>query len=176
MRASVDFDLEVFAVPDCVAGRGGNGATVTGIGQGDLRQVAQSMRDRDGYPANDDTRAGTSAGGAELRWYCRQIPGKSLIAAMPGQYIPLFFQAGAGMSVALGIPVKLASDLVAVRRAPVWWQQIKHCTLVLIGLVLGPCHAKNLARHLRQILTGMSEPAPTSMPLSLPAGTPTEQR
>src|SRR5690348_6032898 len=156
MRASVDFDLEVFAVPDCVAGRGGNGATVTGIGQGDLRQVAQSMRDRDGYPANDDTRAGTSAGGAELRWYCRQIPGKSFIAAMPGQYIPLFFQAGAGMSVALGIPVKLASDLVAVRRAPVWWQQIKHCTLVLIGLVLGPCHAKNLARHLRQILTGMS--------------------
>jgi hypothetical protein len=40
---------------------------------------------------------------------------------MPGQYIPLFFQAGAGMSVALGIPVKLASDLVAVRRAPVCW-------------------------------------------------------
>ena len=79
------------------------------------------MRDRDGYPVHDDMRAGTSAGGAELRWYCCQIPANGLIAAMPGQYIPLFFQAGAGMSVALGIPVKLASDLVAVRRAPVCW-------------------------------------------------------
>src|SRR5690349_17476742 len=37
---------------------------------------------------------------------------------MPGQHIPLFFQAGAGMSVALAISVKLASDPVAVRRAP----------------------------------------------------------
>jgi hypothetical protein len=36
------------------------------------------MRDRDGYPAHDDTRAGTSAGGAELRWYCRQIPANGL--------------------------------------------------------------------------------------------------
>ncbi len=120
-RASVDFDLEALAVPDSVAWRGRNSATVTGIGQGDLGQVAQSMRDRDWYPVHDDTRAGTSAGGAELRWYCRQIPANGLIAAMPGQYIPLFFQAGAGMSVALGIPVKLASDLVAVRRAPVCW-------------------------------------------------------
>src|SRR5690348_6846182 len=90
---------------------------------------------------------------------------------MPGQYIPLFFQAGAGMSAALGIPVKLASDLVAVRRAPVCWQQIEQRTLVLIGLVLGPCHARNLARHLRQILTWASQPAPPSMPSSLPAGT-----
>ena len=87
---------------------------------------------------------------------------------MPGQYIPLFFQAGAGMSVALGIPVKLASDLVAVRRAPVCWQQIEQRTLVLVGLVLGPSHAKNLASHLRQIPTGTSQPAPPSMPLSLP--------
>ena len=124
-RASVDFDLEALAVPDPVARRGRNSATVTGIGQGDTGQVSQSMRDRDGYPAHDDTRAGTSAGGAELRWYCRQIPANGLIAAIPGQYIPLFFQAGAGMSIALGIPVKLASDLVAVRRAPVCWQQIE---------------------------------------------------
>src|ERR1700753_693820 len=107
-RASVDFDLDALAVPDSVARRGRNSATVTGTGQGDLGQVAQSMRDRDGYPAHDDTRAGTSAGGAELRWYCHQIPANGLIAAMPGQYIPLFFQAGAGMSIALGIPVKLA--------------------------------------------------------------------
>jgi hypothetical protein len=87
---------------------------------------------------------------------------------MPGQYEPLFFQAVAGMSVALGIPVKLASDLVAVRRAPVCWQQIEQCTLVLVGLVLGPSHAKNLAGHLRQIPAGASQPAPSSMPLSLP--------
>jgi hypothetical protein len=143
--ASVDFDIEALAVPDPVARRGRNSATVTGIGQGDLGQVAQSMRDRDGYPAHDDTRAGTSAGGAELRWDCCQIPANGLIAAMPGQYIPFFFQAGAGMSIALGIPVKLASDLVAVRRAPVCWQQIEQRALVLVGLVLGPSHAKNLA-------------------------------
>jgi len=167
-RASVDFDLEALAVPDPVARRGRNSATVTGIGQGDLGQVAQSMRDRDGYPAHDDTRAGTSAGGAELRWYCRQIPANGLIAATPGQYIPLFFQAGAGMSIALGIPVKLASDLVAVRHAPVCWQQIEQRALVLVGLVLGPSHAKNLAGHPRQIPAGMSQPAPPSMPLSLP--------
>ena len=167
-RASVDFDLDALAVPDSVARRGRNSATVTGIGQGDLGQVAQSMRDRDGYPAHDDTRAGTSAGGAELRWYCRQIPANGLIAAMPGQYIPLFFQPGAGMSVAFGIPVKLASDLVAVRRAPVCWQQIEQRALVLVGLVLGPSHAKNLAGHLRQVPTGTSQPAPPSMPLSLP--------
>jgi hypothetical protein len=43
-------------------------------------------------------------------------------------------------------------------------------------LVLGPSHAKNLAGHLRQIPTGTSQPAPPSMPLSLPAGTPAEQR
>jgi hypothetical protein len=86
---------------------------------------------------------------------------------MPGQYIPLFFQAGAGMSVALGIPVKLASDLVAVRSAPVCWQQIEQRALVLVGLVLGSSPAKNLASHLRQIPTGTSQPAPPSMPLSL---------
>jgi hypothetical protein len=62
---------------------------------------------------------------------------------MPGQHIPLFFQAGAGTSVALGIPVKLASDLVAVRRATIYWQQIEQCTLVLVGLVLSLPHAKN---------------------------------
>ena len=79
---------------------------------------------------------------------------------MPGQYIPLFFQAGAGMGVALGIPAKLASDLVAVRRAPVCRQQIEQCPLVLVGLVLGSSHAKNLASHPRQMPTGTSQPAP----------------
>jgi hypothetical protein len=57
----------------------------------------------------------------------------------------LFFQADADMSVALGIPAEPAPDLVAVRRATTCWQQIKQCSLVLVGLVFGLSHIKNLA-------------------------------
>jgi hypothetical protein len=95
---------------------------------------------------------------------------------MPGQHIPLFFQAGAGTSVALGIPVKLASDLVAVRRATIYWQQIEQCTLVLVGLVLSLPHAKNtLDTYGRSGPTGTSQPAPPSMPSSLPGRNTDEQ-
>jgi hypothetical protein len=92
---------------------------------------------------------------------------------MPGQHIPLFFQAGAGTSVALGIPVKLASDLVAVRRATIYWQQIEQCTLVLVGLVLSLPRAKNTLDTYGPI--GTSQPAPPSMPPSLPGRNTDEQ-
>ncbi len=112
---------------------------------------------------------GTSSGGAELRWYCRQIPANGLIAAMPGQYIPLFFQPGAGLSGALGVPVKLASDLVAARRAPVCWQQIEQCAFRPRRVGIRPVSYQESSRSpLRQIPTGTSQPTPPSMPLPRP--------
>ena len=153
-RASVNFNLEALAVPGPVAGTGRDSATMTGVGQVDAGQVAEGVWDCDGYLAHDDMRAGTSTGGAELRWYCHQIPADGLTATVPGHHIALFFQADAGMSVALGVPARPASGLVAVRRAPICWQQLKQCPLVLVGLILGLSHARNLAGH----LCGRSKP------------------
>ena len=90
-RALVDFDPEALAVPGPVAGTGSDSATVAGVGQVDPGQVAQGVRDQDGYLPHDDVRTGTSASGAELGWDCRQVPADGLTAAVPGQHIALFF-------------------------------------------------------------------------------------
>ena len=146
-RAPVDSDLEALAVSGPVPGTGSDSATVAGVGQVDPGQVAQGVRDQDGYLVHADVRAGMPAGRAELRWDYRQVPADGLTAAVAGQHIALFFQAYAGVSVALGVPVKLVPDLVTVRRAPIRWQQLKQSPLVLAGLVLGLPHADNLAGH-----------------------------
>jgi hypothetical protein len=56
--AAADFDLEALAVPGPVAGTGSDSATVAGVGQVDPGQVAQGVRDQDGYLPHDDVRTG----------------------------------------------------------------------------------------------------------------------
>jgi hypothetical protein len=66
---------------------------------------------------------------------------------------------------------------VAVRRAPICWQQIEQRALVLVGLVLGPSHAKNLAGHLcGRSRPGRVNPRRRRCRYHCPAGRPTEQR
>jgi hypothetical protein len=103
------------------------------------------VRDRDGHLAHRDTRAGPSAGGAELRWYRCQIPVNGLSAARPGLHISSFLQPNAGTSVALGIPAELATDLLAGRPATICWQQFEQSPPVLVGLMLGLSHGIKLA-------------------------------
>ena len=136
------------------------GAAVTGVGQGDAGQVAEGVRNRDGHLAHDDMRAGTTAGGAELRRYCRQVPADALAAALPAQHVPLLFQADAGPGVALGIPAELASDLRTVRRAAIGRQQPEQGLLVRVAVVSGLGHARNLAGGLsltRGRITSLAE-------------------
>jgi hypothetical protein len=134
---SVDLDLTAQAVPDAVPGLRDNGATVTGIRERDAGQVAQGVRDRDGHLAHHDTRAGPSAGGAELGRYRRQIPVNGLSAALPGLNISSFFQPDAGTGIAPGIPAEPAQDPLAGRLAPIGWQQLEQSPLVLVKLASG---------------------------------------
>ena len=146
-RASIDLDPDTQAVPDPVPRRWDNGATVTGIRKRDTGQVAQGVRDRDRHLAHRDTRAGPSAGGAELRRYRCQIPVNGLSTALPGLHIPSLFQPDTGTSVALGIPAESALDLLAGRLAPICWQQLEQSPLVLVRLMPSLFHGLKLAHR-----------------------------
>jgi hypothetical protein len=99
------------------------------------------VRDRDGHLAYRDTRAGSSAGGAELRRYRCQIPVNGLSAALPGLHISSLFQPDTGTGIALGVPAEAAQDPLAGRLAPICWQQLKQSPLVLVKLAFGLFHA-----------------------------------
>src|SRR5690348_7877580 len=103
------------------------------------------MRDCDRHLAHRDTRAGPSAGGAELRRYRRQIPVNGLSAALPGLHIPSLLQPDAGTSVALGIPAEPTQDPLAGRPAPICWQQLEQSPLILVKLMLSLFHGLKLA-------------------------------
>ena len=150
-RASINLEPEALAIHDHVARRGRDGgAAVTGVGQADAGQVADGVRNRDGHLAHDDMRAGTPAGRAELRRYCRQVPAGALAAALPAQHEPLLFQTDAGTGIAPGVPAEPASDLLAVRRAAICWQQPEQCLLVRIAMVSGLSHVKYLPGNTRE--------------------------
>ena len=139
-RASIDLDLTAQTVPDTVPRRRDNGTTATGIRKRDTSQVAQGVRDCDGHVAHHDTRAGPSAGGAELRRYRCEIPVNGLSAALPSLHISSFFQLDAGTGIALGIPAEPTQDPLAGCLAPVCWQQLEQSPLVLVKLASGLSH------------------------------------
>jgi hypothetical protein len=147
--AGVDFDPHAFAVPGSVAGSGDSHAAVAGVGHDDAGQVAQDMRDSNGYLTHDDPCAGTPAGGAELWRDRRQVPADGLSAATSSQRIPPLLQAEAGMDVTRGVPAEPVLDLVAICRAPVRGQQIQQCLLVLAGRRLVLSHDMNLDARLQ---------------------------
>jgi len=98
------------------------------------------VRDRDRHLAHRDTRAGPSAGGAELRRYRCQIPVHGLSAALPALHISSFLQPDTGTGIALGIPAEPAQDPLAGRPAPICWQQLEQSPLVLVKLTFSVSH------------------------------------
>jgi hypothetical protein len=158
-RAGINLEPEALAIQDHAARRGRDGGSpVTGVGQADAGQVADGVRNRDGHLAHDDTRAGTPAGRAELRRYYRQVPAGALAAALPAQHEPLLFQADAGTGIALGVPAKPASDLRAVRRAAICWQQPEQCLLVRVAMVTGLSHVIYVPGNTRYVPGNTREP------------------
>lgn len=146
LRVSIDLDPEAIAVHDAIAGRSRYGRTATTrIRQDDAGQVAESVRNRNGDVADRNVRAGTPAGGTELRRNRRQIPAHGCALALPSHDASALLQAGANTDVSLSSPAQPVPDLIAIRRGSVRWEQSKKRNLVLAKNMTGLSHISSLS-------------------------------